>query len=232
MNVSDIMTAPVVTITLDTPVHEIAALLLEHHISGVPVVENGRVVGLVNEFELLRRHEIGTEGSAPEKSWWTRLIERDPRPIEYVKSHAQHAKDFMTRQVISVTEDTPVQKVASIFAARTVRRIVVLRGHELEGIVTRANLVQALALTSHARPEPRVQSDEAIRVRLLAELEGQPWWRPSQSTAFVRDGVVYYQGLIEDKGEQRAARVAAENVPGVRGVEDTRTQWVAWQSMY
>lgn len=232
MKVSDIMVALVVTITPDTPVHEIAALLLEHHISGVPVVENGRVVGLVNEFELLRRHEIGTEGSAPERSWWTQLIERDPRPIEYVKSHARQAKDFMTRQVITVTEDTPVQKVASIFAARSVRRVVVLRGQELVGIVTRANLVQALALTSQAKPAPRVQSDEAIRLRLLAELEGQPWWRPSQSTAFVREGVVHYQGLIENKDEQQAARVAAENVPGVRGVEDTRTLWVAWQAMY
>jgi CBS domain-containing protein len=232
VKVSDIMTAPVVTITLDTPVHEIAALLIEHHISGVPVVSNGRVVGLVNEFELLRRHEIGTEGSAPERSWWTQLIERDPRPIEYVKSHARQAKDFMTRQVITVTEDAPVQKVASIFAARTVRRVVVMRGQQLVGIITRANLVQALALNAQASPAPQVQSDEAIRVRLLAELERQPWWRPSQSTASVRDGVVHYQGLFENKDEQQAARIAAENVPGVRAVEDTRTLWGAWQSMY
>ena len=232
MNASDIMTAPVISIAPDTPVHEIAALLLERQISGVPVVENGRVVGLVNEGDLLRRREIGTDGSAPERSWWTRLIERDPRPIEYVKSHAEHAKDFMTRQVISVTEDTPVQKIASIFAARAVRRIVVLREKQLVGIVTRADLVQALALNSKARPVSRPHSDEGIRVRLLAELESQPWWRPGQSALSVLDGVVHYQGLIESEDERRAARVAAENVPGVRGVEDTRTPWSAWQSMY
>lgn len=74
MNASDIMTAPVILITPDTPVHEISAPLLERHIGGVPVVESGRVVGLVNEFELLRRHEIGTEGSVPEKSWWAQLF--------------------------------------------------------------------------------------------------------------------------------------------------------------
>lgn len=232
MNAIDIMTSPVVTITPETPVHDIAALLVERHISGVPVVENGRVVGLVNEFDLLRRHEIGTESSAPEKSWWAQLIERDPQPIEYVRSHAQHAKDFMTRQVISVAEDTPVKKIASIFAARAVRRIVVLREQQLVGIVTRANLVQALALNAPASPAPRVQSDEAIRVRLLSELEAQPWWRPGQSLAFVRDGVVHYQGLIENEDERRAARIAAENVAGVRSVEDTRTQWAAWQGMY
>jgi CBS domain-containing protein len=232
MNARDIMSAPVVSIAPDTPVHEVAAQLVERHISGVAVVKNGRVVGLVNEFELLRRREIGTDDSAPERSWWTRLIERDEGPIEYVKSHAQRASDVMTRQVISVTEDTPVQKIASIFAARAVRRIVVLRDRELVGIVTRADLVHALARTSRPAPAPRSQSDESIRVRLLAELDNQPWWRPSQSALSVENGVVHYRGLIKSEEERRAARVAAENVPGVRGVEDTRTQWTAWQGMY
>lgn len=232
MNASDIMTTPVVTITLDTTVHEIAALLLERHISGAPVLENGRVVGLVNEFELLRRREIGTEGSVPQRSWWTQLIERDSRPIEYVKSHAQHAKDVMTRQVVSVIEDTPVQEIASIFAARAVRRIVVLRGQQLVGILTRADLIQALAQKSQATPAPRPQSDESIRLRLLAELESQPWWRPSESALSVHNGVVHYRGLIETEDERHAARVAATNVPGVRDVEDSRTMWAAWQSMY
>jgi CBS domain-containing protein len=232
MNAIDVMSMPVVTITPQTPVQQIATLLVERRISGVPVVDKGRVVGLVNEFDLLRRHEIGTEGSAPARSWWVQLIERDPRPTEYVRSHAQHAKDVMTRQVISVAEDTPVRKIASIFAARAVRGIVVLRGQQLVGIVTRANLVQALALTAQTSPAPRAQSDDAIRVRLLSELEAQPWWRPGQSAAYVHDGVVHYRGLVESEDERRAARVAAENVPGVRGVEDTRTRWSAWQGLY
>ena len=232
MNAKDIMTAPVITITPDTAVHEIAALLIERRISGVPVAANGRVVGLVNEGDLLRRHEIGTESSAPAKSWWAQLVERDSRPMEYVKSRARQAKDFMTPQVISVTEDTPVQKIASMFAARAVRRVVVLREQRLVGIVTRANLVQALALKAPAKPVPRMQSDEAIRLRLLSELEAQAWWRSGQSTASVHDGVVHYRGLIENEDERRAARVAAENVPGVRGVQDTRKRWSAWQSMY
>lgn len=229
MNAIDIMTAPVISIGPDTPVHEIAALLLERHISGVPVLDKGQVIGMVNEFELLRRREIGTDGSGPERSWWAHLIERDPRPQEYVRSHAQRARDLMTRQVISVAEDTPVQKIASLFAARAVRRIIVLRERQLVGIVTRADLVHALARTSENRPLPRTQSDESIRVRLLAELEKQPWWRSSQSAVSVVDGVVQYRGLIESEDERPAARVAAENVPGVRGVEDSRTMWANWQ---
>ena len=229
MNAIDIMSAPVISIAPDTPVHDIAALLLERHISGVPVLDKGRVVGMVNEFELLRRCEIGTDGSAPERSWWARLVERDQGPIDYVRTHAQRARDLMTRQVVAVTEDTPVPKIASIFAARAVRRIVVLRERHLVGIVTRADLVHALALASQDKQVPRTQSDEAIRVRLLAELESQPWWQSSQSSVSVVDGIVHYRGLIESEDARPAARVAAENVPGVRGVADTRTAWTNWQ---
>ena len=231
MNAMDIMSAPVITIAPDTPVHEIAALLLERHISGVPVLVNGRVIGLVNEFELLRRREIGTDG-ATERSWWTRLIERDQGPIEYVKSHAQRASDLMTHQVVSVTESTPVRKIASIFATRTVRRIVVLRERQLVGIITRADVVHALVRTSRPAQAPRSVSDESIRLKLQAELESQTWWRPSQSALSVENGVVQYRGLIESEDERPAARVAAENVPGVCGVDDTRKPWTAWSSMF
>lgn len=231
MQAIDIMSAPVVSITPQTPVLEVAALLMEHHIGGVPVLDQGKVVGVVNEFELLRRSEIGTDHSTPRRSWWLQLLERDPRPGDYVKSHAQRASDLMTRQVVSVTEDAPVQKIASIFAARAVRRIVVLREQQLVGIITRADLVHALAQTPVNRRVPRTQSDETIRVRLLTELENQPWWHPSLSVVCVEDGIVQYRGVIENEDERQAARVAAENVPGVRGVEDTRAPWGNW-AMY
>ena len=107
MNAKDIMTAPVITVAPDTAVREIAALLVERRISGVPVVANGEVVGMVNEGDLLHRHEIGTEGDTPDRSWWARLIEHDQFPADYVKSHARKAKDIMSRHLVSVTEDAP-----------------------------------------------------------------------------------------------------------------------------
>ena len=231
MNAKDIMTAPVITITPDTLVHETAELLLERRISGVPVVANGEVVGMVNEGDLLQRHEIGSDGDTPEPSWWRRLIERDRFPADYVKSHARKAKDIMSRHAVSVTEDTPARHLASIFAARHIRRIPVLRDKQLVGIVTRADLIRAFALTTQDVKAPHAQSDEAIRVRLLRELEQQRWWRPEWSAVYVHDGVVHYRGLIRSDDERQAARVAAENVPGVRGVEDDRMTGVAWQPM-
>jgi CBS domain-containing protein len=231
MNAKDIMTAPVITIAPETLVHEIAELLLERRISGVPVVAGGKVVGMVDEGDLLHRHEIGTDGDRQERSWWARLIERDQFPADYVRSHARKARDIMSRPTVPATEDTPARQLASIFAARDIRRIPVLRDEQLVGVVTRADLIRALALTARDDKTPRSQSDEAIRVRLLRELEQQRWWRPDWSAVFVRDGVVHYRGLTRSDDERQAARVAAENVPGVRGVEDDRISGVAWQPM-
>jgi CBS domain-containing protein len=231
MIAKDLMTAPVITIAPHSLVSEIAALLLKRHISGVPVVANGEVVGMVNEAELLHRHEIGTDGDTPERSWLARLLGRDQLPADYVQSHARQAKDIMSRHVVPVAEDTPVRQLASIFAARHIRRVPVLRDKQLVGIVTRADLILALALTTPEREAPRAQSDEAIRVQLLRELQQQRWWRPDWSAVYVRDGVVHYRGLIRSDDERQAARVAAENVPGVRKVEDERMSSLAWQSM-
>ena len=105
----------------------------------------------------------------------------------------------------------------------------VLRGHRLVGIVTRADLVGAIARKPRSSEAP-AQTDEDIRRRLLTELEKQPWWHPDWSAVDVLDGIVTYRGLLESEDERQAARVAAENVPGVRGVEDNRTPWAAWQS--
>lgn len=222
MKASDIMTAPVITVGPQTAVPEIAALLLEHRISGVPVVEDGRLVGLVSEGDLLHRHELGTARRTPAGPGWLRLFGADRSASDYVKSHARQAQDIMTRQVISIAPDTSVEEIVALFETRGVKRVPVLRGEKLVGIVSRADLVQALAVKTHARKATRPAGDEAIQRRLIAELERQPWWRPFVSSVTVTDGVVHYQGMIDSYDERGAARVAAENVPGVRGVEDHR----------
>lgn len=231
MNAKDIMTTPVITIAPDTQVREIVALLIEKRISGVLVAENERVVGIVNEGDLLHRYEIGTDGGAPDRSWWARLIRPDRNSVAYVKSHAGRAQDIMTRHVVSITEDTSLRQIALILEARHIRRVPVLRGNQMVGIVTRADLIRALAQKTQALEQPHAQTDEGIRRRLLAELEKQRWWRPDWSAVDVRDGIVSYRGLLESEDERNAARVAAENVPGVRAVEDNRMPWAAWQAM-
>jgi len=219
MNARDIMTTAVFTVTPDTTIREIADLLVARRISGVPVVNGERLVGIVSEGDLLRRHEIGTDRRSRPRSWWMRFFQGAADPAEYVRSHAMRAADVMTTDVVSVTEDTPAARIAGLFEKHRIKRVPVLWGQHLVGIVTRANLVQALARTR--KPENTSQSDSTIRLQLLRELGTHDWW-PAASTADVEKGIVHFRGLYESEDAKRAARVAAENVPGVRGVVDHR----------
>jgi|SRR5688572_6474975 len=219
MNARDIMTPSVFTITPDTTIREIAGLLLAHRISGVPVLDGERLVGIVSEGDLLRRHEIGTDSRSSPVRWWLRFLQGPADPAAYVKAHAVRAADVMTTAVVSVLEDTSVARIAALFEKHGIKRVPVLREKRVVGIVTRANLVQALA--SAAKPESDSQSDGTIRSRLLHELDTQDWW-PASSSAVVEDGIVHFWGVYEGEEAKRAARVAAENVSGVRGVVDHR----------
>ena len=217
----DIMTKPVVTIGPDTKVLEIAALLLQRHISGVPVVDRGRVVGIVSEGDLLRRHEIGTAGTR--RRSWLGFLRRDGDAVDYVKSHAIRAADIMSRDVVGVGEATPIGDIAALFASRRIRRAPVLEGGRAVGIVSRADIVRALAYARAVRRFAYPASDRRIRENLLGELRGHDWWH-AVSNVVVTDGVVHLWGLYETDEGRRAARVAAENVPGVRRIEDHRVR--------
>jgi CBS domain-containing protein len=233
------MTTPVITIAPDTTVREIATLLLERRISGLPVVEDERVVGIVSEGDLLRRHEIDTHrkralGGLWSKhragAWWMQLFMGEPGPAEYVKSHALHAADVMTRTVVSVSEDLDIEAIATLFGKRRIKRVPVMRDGRLVGIVTRANLVQAVAAKAKTVNSARALNDDAIRALLLEELGAQAWWRET-SNVLVTDGVVTFWGVYETQEEKQAARVAAENISGVRRIDDHRISYAELPSM-
>lgn len=230
MQVKDVMSANVITITPDTAVRDIVATLLAHHIGGLPVVDRGRVVGMVGEGELLHRHEIGTQRERS-KTWWERVLGSEPGSAFYVKSHGVRAGDIMNPEVTSVTVDISLSEVAAIFEAREIRRLPVMREEVLVGIVTRADLVRALAATTDSTGTAESQTDEAIRSSLQTELERQSWWQSKWCSVLVSDGLVRYTGISDSDIDRQAARVAAENIPGVHGVQDDRLQFTDWQPM-
>lgn len=225
LKAADIMSTRVVSVDPQTPVHEIAELLTERRISGVPVLADGRLVGVVDETDLLRRHELGTERTAAVRSWLERLFRIDPSPHEYVKAHGLTAKDVMADAPVTIPEDEPLSSIATRFDVRDVRRLFVVRNDRVVGVITRADFVRALAASAKVRRELPHPSDDEIRAALLAELSKQPWWHPEWSTVTVTDGVVQFHGAIETQDERDAARVAAENIPGVRRVEDHRLRY-------
>jgi CBS domain-containing protein len=214
---ADIMTREVVSVAPETPVSDIAKVLHARHVSGVPVVDSdGDLVGIVSEGDLMKH--VGAIGSDPQpRSWWLRLFgDRTSLAEEYAKSHARRARDVMTKNVVTVEENAPLGDVARLLERHRIKRLPVVRDGKLVGIVTRGNLVQVLATspaTAHVSPD-----DREIQERLSAELAAQPWG--TFSNALVQDGIVHLWGLVDSEAERRALRVLAENVPGVKGVED------------
>ena len=219
MRAADVMTNEVITLGEDASMQEAAKLMAEHGISAVPVIDReNRVVGMVSEGDLLHRAETGTERR---RSWWLEMVASTNQLAgEYVKSHSGKVKDVMTRDVVSVTEETPVADIAVLLETNRIKRVPVLRGDKLAGIVSRANLVRALAMTINERPSGAEADDRAIRHRLLAELKAQKWAEVSPANITVKDGVVHLWSSYYSDQEKRALVVAAESIPGVRRVED------------
>ena len=219
MRAMDVMTSEVITVDENASVTAVAKLLAERGISAVPVVNNeNRVIGMVSEGDLLHRTETGTERR---RSWWLEMFASTNQLAgDYIKSHSGSVKDVMTRDVLSVSETTPVADIAILLETNRIKRVPVLRDGKLVGIVSRANLVRELAMTINEPSSSAEADDRTIRDRLLAELKAQKWAEVSPANITVKDGVVHLWSSYYSEQEKRALVVAAENIPGVRRVED------------
>lgn len=171
MRAADVMTKEVITVDANTTVRAVAALLSERGISGVPVVNSeNQVIGIVSEGDLLHRAEIRTERKGKRKrSWWLDSLAADVA-LDYVKSHGRRVADVMTRDVITVTEATELAEIAMVMETNGIKRVPVQAEGKLVGIVTRANLVRALAAAESAPPIGSVNEEEAIRNRVRDEM--------------------------------------------------------------
>jgi CBS domain-containing protein len=219
MRAMDLMTTNVITVDENASIQSAAKLMVEHGISAVPVVNRDkRVIGMVSEGDLLHRAETGTE---LRRSWWLELASSTNKlASEYIKSHSGKVKDVMTRDVLSVTEETPVADIAVLLETNRIKRVPILRDGKLVGIVSRANLVRALAMTISKVANGAEADDRSIRDKLLAELKAQKWAEVSPANVTVKGGVVHLWSSYLSEQEKRALVVAAENIPGVRRVED------------
>ncbi|HXW27474.1 MAG TPA: CBS domain-containing protein [Xanthobacteraceae bacterium] len=216
MKAADIMSGRVISVAPDASITECVRLMLQHRISGLPVIDGaGRLVGVVTEGDFLRRVEAGTERRRPR---WLQFIAGPGRLAdEYVHSHGRKVSEVMTREPVTVNEDTPVEDLVRVMEQRRIKRLPVMRGSRVVGIVSRANLLHALASVASAAA-PVAKDDRAIRQRVLAELAKQPWAPRDLIDVTVRDGTVELWGVVTVDHQRQAAVVAAENVPGVKKV--------------
>ncbi len=217
MNASDVMTVRVITIEPDATVQAAAKLMLERGISALPVVDKaGKLIGIISEGDLLRRTETGTER---ESSWWLNFLSgSDQLASDFVKAHGIKVSDVMTKEVVVAKPDTPLREIARLLESNRIKRVPVVEGDRVVGVVSRANLLQALA-SAKPRPSGGTQpSDAELRDAIIDRLSAQPWSHPSLLNPIVTDGVVDLWGLVLTPSEQNAVRVLVEETPGVRGV--------------
>jgi CBS domain-containing protein len=218
MRVSEVMSRNVVSVAPSARVAEAARLMLDHRISGLPVVDaGGSVVGMIAEGDFLRRAETGNVKRRPR--WLEFCVSPGRLATEYVHTHGRKVDEVMTRDVVSVGEHASLDEVASLMEKHAIKRLPVLRGRSLVGIVSRADLVRALLvlLRSPASPLP---GDRAIQEAIRAAVEREPWGPKSTVNVVVRDGTVELYGSVFDDREREALRVLIENVPGVKHIED------------
>ena len=217
LTAGDIMSRNVVTTQPDAPLQAVIGTMLERHISGVPVVDAaGRMVGILTEGDLLRRVELGT---GRDRAKWLDFLRGPTRTArDYVATHSRVVGDIMTDTVVSVDEAAPLAEVVSVMQAKRVKRLPVLAGTVLVGMVSRLDLLRALAQSFETAPDA-APSDAVIRAEVLAEF-GRQSWGPGGISVSVADGVVDLDGAILCEEDRIAMRVAAQNIPGVRNVHD------------
>jgi CBS-domain-containing membrane protein len=218
MKAKDIMTRTVVSIDQDATVLQAARLMLQHHISGLPVVdEQGALVGVLSEGDFLRRSETHTERR---RSRWLEFLMGPGRLAgDYVHSHGNRVSEVMSSDLKTVGEDASLEDIVALMEKHRIKRVPVLRAGRLVGIVTRANLMHAMVSLARVA-SPGAHSDAAIREKLVAEFKKELWAPIANTNVVVHDGVVDLWGMVVDERQRNALKVAAENIPGVTGVKD------------
>lgn len=217
MQARDVMTTNVITVSPETTVREVAQCLLERGISAVPVVDaGGRLLGIVSEGDLMRRRETGTERK---HSWWLDLVSStEEQARDYVKSHGTRARDVMTRNLVTVTEDASLEAIATLLEKHHIKRVPVVKDGRVVGIVSRANLLRGL-IAAQQQPAAPSGNDRALRDAVIRAIE-ETGARTHLVSVMVSAGKVQLWGAVDSKDEKDAVRVAAENVPGVQAVEE------------
>jgi CBS domain-containing protein len=218
MRAHQIMSRPVITVTPDTTIVEAANTMLQKHISGLPVVDaTGKLVGMLSEGDFVRRSEIGTQRR---RSRFLRFILGPGKAAsDFVREHGRKVSEIMTTEpLLTVGEETTLEEIVELMERNNIKRLPVISNDKVVGMVSRSNLLQAVASLAKDVPDPTADDDH-IRNRVIDTMAKQDWC-PFGLSIVVRDGIVHVSGVITEERSRQAAIVAAESVTGVKKVHD------------
>lgn len=216
MRVSEIMTRSVIGVSPTASLAQAASLMLDARISGLPVVDSKQaLLGIITESDFLRRRELSTTKKRPR--WLQFMVSPGKAAEEYAHSNGRTVSEVMSANVVTVAPEASLEQVVDVMSKHRIKRIPVLSGSRLVGIVSRTDLMRAF-LKMLADSDPAVQNDSAIRNAINSELEHQNWAHGIRIS--VADGIVELKGIVTDEREKEAARIVAENVHGVTKVVD------------
>jgi CBS domain-containing protein len=218
MKAEDVMVRDVVTVEPQTSIADAIKLLADHDISALPVVDpDNRLMGILSEADLLDREELGASHHHP---WWIEAVAPASKLAEeFAKAHGKTVAQLMSTHVISASENTPLSEIAALLERNRIKRVPIVRDGKLIGIVSRSNLIQALA-SSELVAKPKLEADKVIRLEVLDLLAQQHWTDFGSRNITVQDGTVHLWGLVGSEAERNALMALAQSVPGVSGVAD------------
>lgn len=225
MNARDVMTRNVISIDPDSTVLQAARLMLQHRISGLPVIDKGgNLVGVLSEGDFLRRQETRTERKR--SRWLEFLMGPGSVASEYTHSHGNKVSEVMSTELQTVDENAGLEDIVELMERHQIKRVPVMCGSEVVGIITRSNLMRAMVSMARVTPaQASAKDDGAICEQLLAVLQKEDWAPAAMTDVVVRDGIVELWGVVLDERQREALKVAAENIPGVKAVKD-HMAWV------
>jgi CBS domain-containing protein len=199
--VAQVMTPTVLTVQADASLKDVAQLLSDHGISGVPVVERKRVLGVVSQTDIVAKEQGPVAKRGRFASWFARPTKTADRE----RLEARTAGDVMTSPAITIESWRTVAEAAALMLSRDVDRLPVLKNGKLEGIITRADLVGAFS-----------RSDSEIERDIREEVLLRSFWIPEGDVEVrVRKGDVTLTGTVESELIAELLPDAIRRVPGV-----------------
>jgi CBS domain-containing protein len=218
MKASDIMVRRVLTTHPQTSVSQVAKQLVDNDISALPVVDDaGNVVGVISEADLMHRKELGSEKT---RAWWIEAMTPGATLAdEFAQSHGKRVEELMSTRVISATPDASLGEIASLLEKHRIKRVPIMKDGKIVGIVSRSNLVQALA-SAKSNGVTAADKDHTIRADIVAKLGEQQWTDFGDRNIVVVNGVACVWGLVGSPSERKALIALVEGVPGVTDVRD------------